>query len=87
MSGLHELQPAVFHERDVAACELDLEKVRVMRRAEQHGLALHRDPFFPVLQDPPADGVGLLRFVQARLEDRAAISVARGPELLVVPLG
>ena len=39
---LQELQPAVLHERDVAARQLHLQQVAVVRRAEQHRLLLQR---------------------------------------------
>ena len=41
--GLQEAQPAVLHVRDVAAGELELEQVGVVRGAHQHGLLAQRD--------------------------------------------
>ena len=38
MSGLQELEPTVFDERDVAAGQLDLQQVAVVPGAEQDGL-------------------------------------------------
>src|SRR5262245_64454916 len=39
MRRLEKLESAVFHERDVAPAELDLEQVGVMRSAHQHRLS------------------------------------------------
>ena len=75
--GLQELQPAVLHERDVAPRQLHLEQVRVVRRAEQHGLLLQRDALLAMLQHAPAHEVALLGLVQARAEDRPSRAVPR----------
>ena len=40
--GLEELETAVLHERDVAAHQLELEQVAVVRGAKEHGLAPQR---------------------------------------------
>ena len=48
--GFEKLEPAVLHERDVAAHELELEHVAVMRAAEQHGLALSATPLLARLE-------------------------------------
>ena len=84
--GLQELQPAVLHERDVAPRQLHLEQVRVMRRAEQHGLLLERHALLAMPQHAPAHEVALLGLVQARAEHRHPRALARGPERLLVAL-
>ena len=48
--GLEELQPAVLHERDVAAGQLELERVAVVAGAEQHGLVAQRRRPLAVLE-------------------------------------
>ena len=84
--GLEELQAPVLHERDVPPRELDLEHVAVVTGAEQHGLLSQRRPALAVLEDLPADGVGLVALVEAGEQPGAHAALALGPQHLLVPL-
>ena len=51
MRGFEKLQTAVFDERDVSSCELNLELRAMVGGTEQDCLALEIDAGFTVLQD------------------------------------
>ncbi len=69
--GLDEPEPAVLHVRDVAASELELEEVAVVRGTHEHRLLAERDAFFAVRQDAFADRVDLGVLVGAPYEPRS----------------
>ena len=79
---LEELEAAELDERDVAAEQLDLEHVGVVRGAEEHRLVLERCAALSRREHGAADGVGLARFVQTRLEHRRGAARAFGPSSL-----
>ena len=87
MCRLQELQPSVLDERDIAAGQLHLEHVAVMRCPEQHGLAAERRPALSMLQDLAAHRVALLRLIQAGHEHRALRARPVRPQGLLVTLG
>ena len=60
---LEKLQPAVLHERDVAPAELDLQRVAVVRGAEQHRLLAQRHAGLAPLEDALDDVVDLRQLV------------------------
>ena len=61
--GLQVAQAAVLDERDLAAGELELEQVAVMRGPHQHGLAAELDSLLARGQHAVADLGGLRAFV------------------------
>src|SRR4029453_7199539 len=83
---LEELEPAVLHERDVAARELDLEHVAVVAGAEQYSLFTQPGATFAVAQDRPADGVRLVAFVDAGEQRGEGGTRTFGPQGLLVTL-
>ena len=87
VGGLEEFEPAEFHERDVAARELDLERAAVVRGAKQHGLLLERDAGLAVLQDPLGDVARLVGLVAHGDQLRALGRGALGPQVLGEALG
>src|SRR5882762_2170037 len=70
MRRFEKLEAAVFHERDVAATELDFEQVGVMGRTHQDGLVVQGDPGLSVLQHPFYYMVGLRLLILRGHEDR-----------------
>ena len=84
--GLHELQTAVLHERDVAAGEFDFEQIAVMPGAEEHRLFLQGHAFLPMRQHGAADRVTLLGLVEAGAERRHALAGSVAPQGLLVTL-
>ena len=87
MRGLDEAQAAVLVERDVAPREFELERHRVVLRAEQHALVLEQRALLAVLEDAVGDPVGLLGLVSAGDELGTPAALPCGPELLVAALG
>jgi hypothetical protein len=81
--GLEKLQAAEFHERNVAAGKLDLERRAVVRGAEQHGLRLERTPRLALLQDLRRDVARLLALVAQADELRPLGRGAVRPQFLV----
>jgi len=65
-----KLEAAVFHERDVAAAELDFEQVGVMGSTHQDGLVVQGDPGLSMLQHPFYYMVGLRLLILRGHEDR-----------------
>src|SRR6267143_1016269 len=70
MRRFEKLEAAVFHERDVAATELDFEQVGVMGSTHQDGLVVQGDPGLSVLQHPFYYMVGLRLLILRGHEDR-----------------
>ena len=68
MRRVEEAQAAVLDERDVAPGELELEQVRVVAGAEEHGLLLQFHPLLARREHALADRVSLRDFV-ARLDE------------------
>jgi len=86
MGCLQELQAAVFDERDVAPSELQLQRSRVMRRAEQDGLPRKLGPRFAMLKDTVDHERRLLRLVLAGDKGRLRAALPIREEVLVVTL-
>src|SRR4029077_3777136 len=61
--SIEELQPAEFHEGDIATRQLDLERTAVMRRPEENGLLFQARANLSVLQDTLDDIAGLIRLI------------------------
>ena len=60
VGGLEVAQSTVLDEWDLAAGELELQQVAVMRGPHQHGLVAQLDPLLARLEHPLTDLVGLL---------------------------
>ena len=82
MRGFEKFQPAEFHERNVAAGQLDFERAAVVGGAEQHGLRLEREPGLAVLQHRLDHIARLIGFVAHADELRPLGGVALRPEVL-----
>ena len=82
VGGFEELEPAEFHERNVAAGELDFERRAVMRRPKQHRLRLERDARFAVFQNLAGDITRLIGLVAHVHEPRPLGGEAVRPEIL-----
>ena len=87
MPRVEELQPAELDEGDVAPGELDLQRSRVVRGAEEHRLLLQRHPGLAVLQHLFDHVVGLAGVVEHGGDHRLAAGGALGPQVLGVALG
>src|SRR4029453_5637412 len=84
---LQELQAAVFDARDVAASQLDLQEVAVVRGPEQHGLSAQRCPSLAMLEHLATDLVALLGLVETRLKGGTHGAGPLGPQGLLVAMG
>ena len=82
MRGLEELQPAELHERDVAPRELDLERPRVVRGAEQHRLLAQLHSGLAIRQDALDDELDLRSLVRDHGDDRPAAAGAPREQVL-----
>ena len=82
MRRFDELETAVLHERDVAATELDLEQVGVVRGAHQHGLAMERGSRFPVFEYALGDVVRFCLLILCGDEQGLLRRVASGEKVL-----
>ena len=80
VGGVEEFQAAEFHERDVAARQLDLQRTAVMRRAEEHRLLFQRGADFAFRENCLAGIVGLRGFVADTDELRALGGLALRPQ-------
>ena len=87
MRGFEKLQPAELHEGNVAAGELEFERVGMMRGAEQHRLRLERQARLAVLQHARHDVARLIRLVACRDQQRACGCLALRPEIFREALG
>jgi hypothetical protein len=87
MGGVEKLEPAEFHEGNIAAGQFNLQRTAVMRCAKEYRLLFQRGAGFAVLQhtlDNETRLVGLVAHVhQLRLLGGGSI----GPEVLGKPLG
>ena len=61
--GLEEFEAAIFDEGNIAPAEFDLERVAVMRGAEQHRLPAERDSSLTVVEHAVSDIFGLSRLI------------------------
>ena len=80
--GVEELQTTELHKGNVALGELDLERARMMRGAEQHGLVLQQGTGLAVLQHALDDVARLVRLIADGNEARALGGLAIGPQVL-----
>ena len=87
MRGIEEFQPAEFHERNVAAGQLDFERGAVMRRAEQHRLLLQHNATLAILQNALHRVTRLIGFVAHRDKLRPLRRHSVRPEVLGKSLG
>ena len=69
--GFEELQPAELHERNVAAGQLEFERVGMMRGAEQHRLRFQRQAGLAILQHARHHVARLIGLVAHRDQQRA----------------
>ena len=83
---LQETQAAELHERDVAAPELDLQRVAVVGGAKQHGLLAQRHARLAPLEDPLDDVGDLRQLVADGGQHRAHAARAHGGQVLFVAL-
>ncbi len=82
MRRIEELQPAELDERDVAPRQLDLERPRMRRGAEQHRLVLEREAAFARLQHLLDHVQRLCRLVAHRHQLRLQARLPLGPQIL-----
>ena len=82
MRGFEEAQPAVLHEGNAAAGELELQLRAVAGAAEQHRLRLQRHAPFASFQHALGDAARLVAFVADADELRPRGRRAIGPEVL-----
>ncbi len=87
MRGVEELEAAELHERNVALGQLDLERARVMRGAEQHRLLLQQRARLAVLQHALDDVARLVGLIAHGDEARTLGGVAIAPQVLGEALG
>ena len=83
---LEETQAAELHERDVAAAELDLQRVAVVGGAEQHRLLAQRHARLAPFEDPLDDVGDLRQLVGDGRQQRAHAARARARQVLLVAL-
>ena len=84
---LQELEPAVLHERHVAPGELELERVAVVGRAHEDGLAPERDARLPVREHAACHEVHLRALVGGRDQTRALLREPSREQPLAIALG
>ncbi len=82
MGGVEKFQPAEFHEGNVAAGQLDLQRTAVGRGAEQHGLLLQQRSFLAIFKHAFDDVARLVGLIAHRDQLRLARRGAIGPEVL-----
>ena len=82
--GFEELEPAILHERNLAARKLDLEQVAVAAGAEQHRLALEQDPGLAPLQHLQRDVLRLRGEVIGGDEPGHLAAASRREEMLAM---
>ena len=80
VSGFEKFEATVFHERNVAAGELDFELGTVVGGSEQDGLRFQRHACFPGVKDLLGDVPGLSRLIHHSSKEwllfRLAVRVA-----------
>jgi hypothetical protein len=86
VSCFQKAQPPEFHERDVAAGELDFELGAVMGRPEQDCLFFEWHAGLARLKDTGCDVLNLIGSVPDRHEHRLLGRAAIGDEILREPL-
>ena len=87
VGGLEKAQPAELHERDVAAAELDLQRVAVVAAAKQDRLLAQGHPGLSPFEDALDDVVDLRPLVGDGGQHRLVDPGARRAKLLVEARG
>ncbi len=82
VGGVEKFQPAEFHERNVAAGQLDFERTAVVGGAEQHRLLLQECALLAIFQHAFDDVARLVGLVAHRDQLRLSRRGALGPEVL-----
>src|SRR5262249_54507572 len=85
--SFEEAKAPVLDEGNAASAQLELERIAMMRRAEQHCLLLERHAGLAVLEDASDHVIDLQEFVRRRDQPGSASSAARGSEVLGKALG
>src|SRR5262245_66126795 len=87
MRGLEEAKAAVLDEGNTASAQLELERIAVVRRAEEHCLLLEWHARFAVLENASDHVINLEEFVRRRDQAGSGAPAASGSEVLGKPLG